>query len=179
VTNTYPKPLVSSLSPPNLWRNQLPARRFSQVSWLHKRLRVFERDDYRCVYCKYHSKSHLYIHHANRNPNDNRIDNLEAVCAMCHLILHAGYAAEVLGILDFYAQTRFSQNDIVLHTRRLRAKGMSDIQIKDALGLRGRRPFVPDPHYLARLTGFISDRPPTDVRVSRVLSAMYKSERNP
>ena len=174
---TFPKQLVNSLSPPNMWRHNFGVRRISRVDWHHKRVRVFKRDSYRCVYCGYHSKNDLHIHHANRNPKDNRIGNLEAVCPMCHLILHAGYAAEILGVLDFYATAKFSQNEIVLLTRQLRAKGVSDRKIRNTLGLRERRPFIPDPYYLARLTGFISDRLPTDIRVSRSLKAMYMSER--
>jgi hypothetical protein len=174
---TFAKQLVASLSPPNLWRHYFGVRRISRLDWHHKRLRVFKRDRYRCVYCGYHSKRDLHIHHANRNPKANSIRNLEAVCPMCHLILHAGYAAEILGVLDFYATAKFSQNEIVLLTRRLRSKGLPDRKIKDALGLRDRRPFIPDPHYLARLTGFISARLPMDDRVSRALRAMYASER--
>jgi len=96
---------------------------------------------------------------------------------MCHLILHAGYAAEVLGILDFYAVAGYPQNDIVLLTRQLRAKGMCDKQIGIALGLQDRRPFVSDPHYLARLIGFVSSRLPSDASVSRALGTMYEKER--
>jgi hypothetical protein len=96
---------------------------------------------------------------------------------MCHLILHAGYAAEVLGILDFYAVARYPQNDIVLLTRQLRAKGMCDKRIGIALGLQDRRPFVSDPHYLADLIGFVSSRLPSDPRVSRALRSVYENER--
>jgi hypothetical protein len=170
------KRLVSSLSPPNLWRHYLGTRHFMKVD-MNRRNLIYRRHGYRCVYCGYHSKKDLHIHHANRNPNDNRLGNLEAVCGMCHLILHAGYASEVLGILDFYADTQFSQNDVVLLTRRLRAKGMSDQQIRRTLGLRRRRPFIPEPHYLARLTGFISGRLPMDDRVSSMLKKMYIAER--
>jgi len=73
---------------------------------------------------------------------------------MCHLILHAGYAAEVLGILDFYAVAKYNQNDIVSLTRKLRAKGMRDQHIRIVLGLRERRPFMADPQYLAAFDRF-------------------------
>jgi hypothetical protein len=174
---TRPKPLIVSISPPSLWRHNFVERQPSRVNWHQKRLRIYARDEYRCVYCRYRSKSDLHIHHANRNPDDNRLENLETVCVMCHLIMHAGYAAEVLGILDFYAISKYPQNDIVLFTRQLRAKGMRDGQIVVALGLQHRRPFVSDPRYLAQLTGFISSRSPSDGRVGRALIRMYVNER--
>jgi hypothetical protein len=30
----------------------------------------------------------LQVHHRNHNPEDNRIENLQSVCAACHLNLH-------------------------------------------------------------------------------------------
>jgi hypothetical protein len=171
------KKLVNSISPPSLWRQSFEERQPSRADWHQKRLRIYKRDQYSCAYCGYHSKSDLHIHHANRNPKDNRIGNLETVCVMCHLILHAGYAAEVLGILDFYAASRYSQNDVISLTRQLRSKGMRDEQIIDALGLQERRPFMSDPQYLAHLIGFISSRLPRDERVSRALDSMYLSQR--
>jgi hypothetical protein len=172
----HSKKLINSISPPSLWRHSIERHPPTRDGWRQKRLRIYKRDKHRCVYCGYHSKSGLHIHHANRNPNDNRIGNLETVCAMCHLILHAGYAAEVLGILDFYAVAKYNQNDIVSLTRKLRAKGMHDKQIRIVLGLRERRPFLADPQYLAHLIGFISSRPPRDARASRALNLMYLSE---
>jgi hypothetical protein len=175
--STASKRLVVSISPPTLWRHYFDKRQPSDANWRQKRLRVYKRDKYCCIYCGYHSVSGLHIHHENRNPADNRIGNLETVCLMCHLILHAGYAAEVLGILDFYSVARYSQNEIVLVTRRLRAQGMCDKQIEIALGLQDRRPFISDPHYLANLIGFVSSRLPSDGNVSRALSVMYGNER--
>jgi hypothetical protein len=175
--STYYKPLIVSISPPSLWRRYLAEHQLSGGNRYQKRLRVFARDEYQCVYCGYRSKSDLQIHHANRKHDDNRLINLETVCVMCHLIMHAGYAAEVLGILDFYAIAKYPQNDIVLLTRQFRAKGMSDRQITFALGLQDRRPFVSDPHYLAQLRGFISSRSPSDGRVNRALRTMYMNER--
>ena len=97
---------------------------------------------------------------------------------MCHLILHAGYAAEVLGILDLYIDARFSQGQTIAMTRWLRGNGESDEEIRRVLGLQQRRPFVANPRYLAGLTGFVTSREPVDARVSHALRLMYRSETN-
>jgi len=92
------------------------------------------------------------------------------------LILHCGYASEVLGILDFFASAKYAQNKIVSCTRSLRARGKSDRQIQRILGLKERRPFIPDPKYLAKLTGFVSSRVPTNLAMRATLESMYSNE---
>ncbi len=32
----------------------------------------------------------LQVHHRNHKPEDNRLDNLLAVCSVCHLAIHRG-----------------------------------------------------------------------------------------
>jgi hypothetical protein len=92
---------------------------------------------------------------------------------MCHLILHAGFASQVVGVLDLYASSKVPQNDIIRLTRQLRATGMGDMRIRKILGLRDRREFLPDPHYLSELEGFISSRIPADPRIWKALQEMY------
>lgn len=167
------KRLRISFSPPGAWR-QCDGH-FSK-NWSQKRDAVFKRDSHKCVYCGYRSRNDLHVHHVNRNPNDNRIANLETVCVMCHLILHAGYGSEVLGVLDFYDQGKYSQNAVVLLTRRMRGRGKSDKQIRMALGLRDQRPFYPDVCYLSNLTGFISARVPVNPKIQIALCKMYARE---
>jgi predicted HNH restriction endonuclease len=36
------------------------------------------------------SRTHLQVHHWNRNPADNRPENLVALCPGCHLSYHRG-----------------------------------------------------------------------------------------
>ena len=37
----------------------------------------------------------LNVHHANRTPEDNRVENLIAVCTVCHLAAHTGGGSNV------------------------------------------------------------------------------------
>ena len=165
------KQLVLSISPPGSWRSVGGSR---SVLYLRGRLRqtILKRDNHRCVYCSYRGTSNL-VHHVDRNPKNNRRSNLETVCAMCHLILHAGFASQVVGILDLYASSKVPQNDIIRLTRQLRATGMGDMRIRKILGLQDRREFLPDPHYLSELEGFISSRIPADSRIRKALQEMY------
>ena len=39
-----------------------------------------------CVTCK--AKTNLHVHHKDRNPANNSPENLEVLCASCHLKLH-------------------------------------------------------------------------------------------
>lgn len=169
------KQLVLSISPPGFWRRLKDSAR-SKESRRRFRQNILKRDDYRCVYCGYRSRSNL-LHHIDRNPTNNQRNNLETVCTMCHLILHCGFASQVVGILDLYAASKFSQNEIVRLTRKLRAKGVGDTRIKKMLGLKDRHEFLPDPLYLSELKGFISNRIPTDFRIQQALQQMYGQQR--
>lgn len=149
MTSQRCKRLVLSISPPRSWRSLSDSKTLHGAS---SRLRdsILKRDGYRCVCCSYRSRRN-HVHHIDRNPANNGRDNLETVCIMCHLILHSGFASQVVGILDLYSSSTFSQNEIVRLTRELRAKGIGDARIKKILELRGRHEFFPDPRYLYRL----------------------------
>src|SRR5260370_26928225 len=54
-------------------------------------------------------------------------------------------------------------------TRKLRARGVGDARIKKMLKLRDRQEFVPDPHYLSGLKGFVSNRIPANFRIRQSL----------
>src|SRR5260370_32567263 len=168
------KQLVLSISPPGSWRSVGGSQ---SALFMRGRLRqsILKRDNYRCVYCSYKGISN-FVHHVDRNPKNNRRSNLETVCAMCHLILHAGFASQVVGILDFYAKSKYSQSEIIRLTRKLRARGMGDAKIRSVIGLHDRREFAPDSQYLMQLNGFVTSRLAAKAQIQRALTKMYEQE---
>jgi hypothetical protein len=132
VTQPDQKKLILSISPVNAWRrspSSLP--RLNETKLWTNRNALLLRDRYKCRYCSFESKpgrGGLHIHHVDRNPRNNRTNNLETVCAMCHLILHAGYASQVVGVLDLYSTSNRTQNEVVTLTRTMRAQRASDGQ---------------------------------------------------
>jgi hypothetical protein len=173
VTQPDQKKLILSISPVNAWRrspSSLP--RLNETKLWTNRNALLLRDRYKCRYCSFESKpgrGGLHIHHVDRNPRNNRTNNLETVCAMCHLILHAGYASQVVGVLDLYSTSNRTQNEV--------AQRASDESIKRELRLTGRREFRAEPRYLSELVGFISSRIPAQLSTRLSLDAIYKIER--
>jgi hypothetical protein len=175
------KQLLPSISPRDRWRSAVLAGN-ARVYKVEGRVRkaVLKRDGNRCVYCGFGSETVtgiLHIHHIDRDPSHNDLGNLETVCTMCHLILHAGFASQVLGILDLYGSSPYSQNEIIETTRRMRASGSTDQRIRKQLGLEDRRVFEPDVRYLAPLKGFISSRIPAHGAIGGSLEKIYEEER--
>nr|MDQ2829004.1 HNH endonuclease [Chloroflexota bacterium] len=91
------KPLAPSFIPPVLWRSASGRALLSSASWKRTRLRILERDGYRCVYCDRAAERGLEVNHISGNSRDDRDENLETVCALCHRVLHAGRSAAVYG----------------------------------------------------------------------------------
>jgi predicted HNH restriction endonuclease len=54
------------------------------------------------------SRTHLQVHHWNRNPADNRPENLVALCPGCHLSYHRGGKGNVsVGQLSLFDLSGF------------------------------------------------------------------------
>jgi hypothetical protein len=170
--------LFPSFSIPSRWRSRRRSEETRGDEYRMLREKVFRRDKSRCTYCGFVSRKGLHLHHRDRDPTNDRLGNLETVCMMCHLVLHAGFASQVIGVLDFYAESDFSQNEIVRITRRLRASGVADLEIRRILGLRDQREFVADTGYLTQLKAFLTNRVPTDSGVQLALEEIYVEERN-
>lgn len=49
---------------------------------------TWQRDNYKCYYCGFHSPKHQEIHHLNDDHDDNSMDNLVTVCPLCHQNFH-------------------------------------------------------------------------------------------
>src|SRR5213594_54593 len=82
----------------------------------------------------------------------------ETICRDCHKILHSGFWAQEQDFLEIYQESNYSQNEIIRHTRDLRARGKTDEEIKEFLGLKSPMPWEEDLDYLGKLFGFISSR---------------------
>ena len=53
-------------------------------------------------------RTHLQVHHWNRNPSDNRPENLVALCPKCHLSYHRGGKGNVsVGQLSLFDLSGF------------------------------------------------------------------------
>jgi len=65
------------------------AEKLKDPRWQKKRLKVFERDNWRCVYCNDENLT-LHIHHERyegNNPWDTPDEYLKTVCSPCHEFL--------------------------------------------------------------------------------------------
>src|SRR2546427_11424289 len=134
-----------------------------KATWKKIRLKIFERDNFTCVYCEYRnsniSENEVQVNHVDGYPKNNSEDNLETVCRDCHRVLHSGFWALKQDKLEVYQESKYDQKDIITTTRELRAKGKTDEEIRQFLGLKGRVPWVEDRDYLSGLFGFINSNP--------------------
>ena len=131
------------------------------TAWRKLREQILIRDDFSCRYCGFQAEKWQIVHHIDGNPRNDDFDNLETVCPMCNLVLHAGRGCTLLKIVDLYEKSKFSQAEIIALTRRMRALGQSDGRIISKLGLKGKMPFQTDRSYLRKLFAFISSRKPS------------------
>lgn len=166
--------LYPTFNDPNKWRTERQRKSYANDEWRKIRQKVLQRDNNTCVFCSFQALKYMMVHHINDDPNDNRIENLETVCPMCNLILHAGQGVVLQRIVDLYKESKFSQEDIVRITRQLRVYGKKDGEIIQKLGLRGKAEFHQNINYLKNLFGFITSRKPKDNMTDRGLGYIYR-----
>lgn len=148
--------LCLSFAPPENWRSE----RSMPLDWAPLRKRILERDNYTCFYCGYKSDKYQIVHYIDDNPKNNEEHNLQTVCQMCNLILHAGQGCVVQGVVDLYKISAYTQEEIIQITRKLRDEGTADTKIVAHLRLKGKVKFKENRAYLARLFGFVTSRKP-------------------
>ena len=143
------------------WRTPEDKRFLKRNEW-KKRIRpkILERDNYTCQYCGFKSEKEIQINHINGEPKDNSDGNLETICRACHKITHSGFWCTKVKIMDVYAKSNYSQNEIIQHTRKMREQGIQDKEIINFLGLKEPVCWKQDLNYLSKMFGFISSRNP-------------------
>lgn len=154
------KPLAPSFIDAALWRSRSDRAALASAAWKRTRTRMLERDGYRCVYCGYAETRVLEVNHMSGNSRDDRDENLETVCALCHRVLHAGRSAAVHGSLLLFARAEVDQNTLqrLCWHFRTGAVRLPDRPLMDLLGLAEPRPFRMDRAYLAGLRGYVVQR---------------------
>jgi len=151
------KKLYPSYANPETWRDVV-GEKIGKDDWKALRLKILNRDNFVCQYCGFKAKKWQVVHHIDGNPNNNDENNLETICPMCNLIHHAGQGCVVQGIVDLYKKSKFSQNEIIQLTRKMRSEDKPDREIIKFLGLEAMVPFVMNKEYLKTLFGFVTSR---------------------
>jgi intracellular multiplication protein IcmJ len=173
------KELFLSFANPVTWRTAKDVEKLDQKEWRELRQKILQRDNYTCRYCGFQAEKFQIVHHIDGNPANNDEDNLETICQMCNLIHHAGQGCVVQGIVDLYEESSYSQNEIIIITRRMRAQGKRDEEIIRAFGLKKRAPFKMDRGYLKNLFGFVTSRgAKEDQFTNTALSYIYHVEKS-
>ena len=151
---------VLQLSYELAWRTESDERFLKSSEWRKLlRPRILVRDDYTCTYCRYRGEKGMQVNHVNGNPKDNSSENLEVICADCHKISHSGLWCTVFDVVDVYEKSKYSQNEIIRLTRKMRRQGVSDREIISYLGLEQLVGWKQDLEYLKDKYGFITSRP--------------------
>ena len=151
------KRLYPSFANPETWRNDTQENITSEA-WRKLRWNILKRDNYTCQYCGFRAEKWQIVHHIDGNPNNNEETNLETICSMCNLIHHSGQGCVVQGVVDLFRKSNYSQNEIIQITRKMRAKGKTDQELINFLGLKEKVPFKMERQYLKKLYGFVTSR---------------------
>lgn len=154
------KPLAPSYIDPAMWRGAADRARLGSADWRRTRARILARDANRCVYCDHAAERGMEINHISGNSRDDRDENLETVCPLCHRVLHAGRSTAIYGSLVLFAHAAVDQNTIQrlcwhFRTGPLR---LPDRPLMELLGLSEQKPFSMDRAYLAGLRGYVVQR---------------------
>jgi 5-methylcytosine-specific restriction endonuclease McrA len=85
--------------------------------WQKKRLEIFQRDNFKCSWCK-DSKNTLHVHHLKyqhgKEPWDYKDEYLVTLCSYCHEV-ETNYRKETeCELLNTLALKKFSQYDLDL-----------------------------------------------------------------
>ena len=152
------KPLAPSYLDPASWR---PGGTRQPPGWAALRARIIERDR-GCVYCGHlprpGDRDALEVNHLG-GYQDNRPENLETVCVLCHRVLHAGRSAAIYGSLLLFRNAAVDQNTLIRLCWHLRQTArLLDRPLMDLLGLQDQAPFRMDRGYLAGLRGYVVER---------------------
>ena len=167
------KKLYPSFAPPETWRGNIQEE-ITEDEWKKLRLIIRNRDNYTCQYCNFKAEKWQICHHIDGNPNNNSHDNLEIICPMCNLIHHAGQGCAVQGVVDLYEESKFSQNEIIQITRKMRAESKTDEEIINFLGLENKVPFEMNREYLQNLFGFVTYRTANEWKTQKSLEYGYE-----
>lgn len=172
------KKIHPSFANPETWRGNIQEK-ITKEEWRKLRLIILKRDNYTCQYCEFKAEKWQIVHHIDGNPNNNEHANLEVICPMCNLINHSGQGCAVQEVVDLYEESKYSQNEIIQITRKMRAQGKDDTEIIDFLGLKNKVPFQMDWEYLKELFGFVTSREAADTDwTQRSLEYGYKEASN-
>ena len=171
------KKLYPSFADPMTWRTMRDSKKLPQEEWKKLRMTILQRDNFTCRYCGFKTEKWQIAQHIDGNHENNSPRNLETICQMCNLIHHAGQGCVVQGVVDLYAESKYTQNEVVILTRKMRAAGKTDKEIIRALGLKRRMPFEMDWKYLKPLIGFVTSRSAPDNSMAKAgLAHMYRVE---
>ena len=91
------------------------------------------------------------------NSADNRPENLETVCVLCHRVLHAGRSAGVFGSLLLFQSTATDQTTIQRLCWKFRTgpERLADTPLMQLLDFSQKKPFHMDRPYLETLVGYV------------------------
>ncbi|MBI5228074.1 HNH endonuclease [Candidatus Micrarchaeota archaeon] len=117
---------------------------------------VLERDNYKCSYCNFHAEEWQTINYIDGDSSNNKKSNLTTACPMCNLVLNTPLGCQIEGIVELYQVSAYDQNKIVQLTRKMRAEGKKDDEIRRSLGLKIKVPFKMNKRYLNSLFAFIT-----------------------
>jgi len=137
------------------WRDEEDKKFLKSKDWRNIRLDILTRDNYTCNYCGFRSEKRMQVNHVNGDPKNHSNENLEVICGLCHMILHSGLWCAVKKIIILFKNSKYTQNEIIEFTRKMRTDGKSDDDIIEFLGLTEKLEWKQDHEYLSQSFGFI------------------------